>query len=438
METLKKFGLSTSVKGIPRAVKSKSRPVRVLWSVCVIGFLACACAQTYFLTQSYLEFDATTTLSQKRIDLVGKTEYIVQLPDISICNANPFGSNTKMVHGIPTPEDFYGGVLNLTTCDNCSLSQKQKLERIREILLTPRQYAEHIGPDNVRKIGHSLESMLVDCQLIVLEGRIIQQTPCFPVTDVIYRQDLNFYNCYTLRLPTPSPSLPDKIYIGVSLVLHLDNYFQDHLIYFDKTNARTRMAGIELNLHSPKSTPLVDFDSIFLPPGFLGNLKVKYERRIQIPHPYGTCITQPDTDSIDAPRYTMDHCYASCIQAHVADICSCMDINPYTDGSKNYKNLTKCLDIGGSPEDFLLTWECVVRERHHAIMPCAKCTSVCDYLEYNAQVDYPLTGTHRHTHIYIYIYMYIYGHSKFVTENIQGNNSLMKPAMLNLMLFDYN
>ena len=396
METLKKFGLSTSVKGIPRAIKSKSRPLRILWSVCVILCLVCAIYQSYFLTQSYLAFDVTTTLSEYWLDLVGLTEHNVDLPDISICNANPFGSNTSMVQAIPTLEDFYGNVLNLTSCDNCSQSQKQKLEIMRKILLSPGVYAENIGPDNVRKIGHSLESMLVDCQLLVIEGRILQQRPCFPGTNTSYRQDVNFYNCYTLRLPTPS--LPDKIYFGVSLVLHLDNFFQDHLMYFDNTNARTRMAGIEFNFYSPNTMIFADIDSIFVPPGFLGNLKLKYERRIRMPHPYGNCINHADPSVTNAHKYSADHCYASCVQAHVADTCSCVDINPYTDGNKIFKNLTKCFDIDRSPEDLLQTWECVVRERYHAILPCAGCKQLCDDLKYDTQVDCLFISSYTQTH----------------------------------------
>ena len=404
METLKKFGLSTSVKGIPRAIKSKSRSLRILWSLCVIGCLACACYQSYFLTQSYLAFDVTTTLSEHRLDLVGITEHHVHLPEISICNTNPFGSNAYMVQVTPTLDEFYGNVLNLTSCDNCSQSQKQKLERVRENLLTAGIYAEHIGPDNVRKIGHSLESMLVDCQLLAIEGRIVQQRPCFPGTNISYRQDVNFYNCYTLRLPIPV--LPDKIYFGVSLVLHLDNYFQDHLTYFDKMNARTRMAGIEFNFYNPNTMMFADFDSVFLPPGFLGNLKLKYERRIRMPHPHGTCINHMDTKVTDAHAYAGDHCYASCIQAHVADTCSCMDINPYTDGNKIYTNFTKCFDIERSPEDLLQTWECVFRERNHAILQCAICKEVCDDLKYDTQVGCLLTCPYTHTQIWKFRYWY--------------------------------
>ena len=384
METLKKFGLSTSIKGIPRAVKSKSRPMRTLWCVCVIGFLACACYQACILTQTYLAFEVTTTLSEHRLDLLGITEHTVYLPDISICNTNPFGSNSNMVQVVPNLKEFYGRVINLTSCDNCLSSQKQKLERVRNILLTPGIYAEHIAQDNARKIGHSLESMLVDCQLLVMKGRIIEQTPCFPDTETIYRHDVNFFNCYTLRLP--APSLPDKIYFGVSLVLHLDNFFRDHLMYFDKTNARTRMAGIELNLYSPNATLFVDFDSVFLPPGFSGHLKVKYERRIRMPHPHGKCTNHMNINVAGAHRYSIDHCFASCIQAYVADTCNCRDINPYTDGNETYKNLTNCFDIGRSPEDLLQTWECVVRKRQHAVLSCARCRHVCEELKYDTQV----------------------------------------------------
>ena len=35
-------------------------------------------------------------------------------------------------------------------------------------------------------------------------------------------------------------------------------------MYFDKTNARTRMAGIEFNFYSPNTMIFADIDSIFI------------------------------------------------------------------------------------------------------------------------------------------------------------------------------
>ena len=384
METVKNFCLKTSVKGIPRAVKSTSRTMRILWSISVIGFLAAACFQSYVLTKEYLAFASTTALTEYSVELLGLSERSVQLPDISICNTNPFGSNVNRVQDVPTPKEFYERVLNITLCDGCSSSQKQKMDSVRKYLLTPSVYSDYIGPNNVRKVGHSLESMLVDCQLIYVEGRVFQQEPCVPGMKFIYRYDVNFYNCYTLRLPTPS--LRGNIYIGVSLVFHLDNFFQDHLMYFDKTNIRNRVAGIELNLHRPNTMLSVDFDSVFLPPGFLGNLKFRFERRIRLPHPHGTCSDHMDDTYGADRRHTKVSCFASCIQAHIADVCHCRDINIYTYMNKNYKNLTKCFDIDRGNEDLLQTWECVVRERRAAMTPCQNCIDACDELTYSSQV----------------------------------------------------
>ena len=384
MESLKNFALKTSVKGIPRAVKSKSRAMRILWSMSVIGFLAAACYQSFTLTTEYLAFPVTTTLTEYSVELLGLTERSVQLPDISICNTNPFGSDVDRMQDVPTVKEFYERVSNITLCNECSASQKQNMDSIRKYLLSPSIYSDYIGPDNVRKVGHSHESMLVDCQLIYVEGRTFQQKPCVPDTQIIYRYDVNFFNCYTLRLPTPS--LQDSIYFGVQLVFHLDNFLLDHLAYLDKTNTRNRMAGIELNFHRPNTMLSLDFDSVFLPPGFLGNIKFRFERRIRLPPPHGTCNDHMDGNLIDGHRHSIDSCFASCIQAHIADVCQCRDINFYTDLNKHYKNVTKCFDIERTSEYLLHKWECVFRERRAAMEVCWNCNHSCDELTYNTQV----------------------------------------------------
>ena len=382
MDPLKNFGLTTSVKGIPRAVKSKSRAMRILWSVCVVSFLTAACFQSYHLTEQYMAFSITTTLSEYIVEGIGPRGRNVELPDISICNTNPFGTNVDGMQDVPTVKEYYERVLNITTCNNCSSSQK--LGMIRKYLLSRSAYSDYIGPDNVRKVGHTLESILVDCQLIHIEGRVFDPRPCFPGTNVSYRYDINFFNCYTLQLPTPL--LPDNVFFGVTLVLHLDNFFQDHLMYFDRRNVRNRMAGIELNLHRPNTTPLMDFDSIFIPPGFIGHIQYRFEKQIRMSDPYGKCVKHMD-DNNDNRRPSRDSCFASCIQAEVAKICNCTDINPYTDTYKNDDNFTKCFDIDRSREDMLQTWDCVIRGRRAAMERChLECKPVCDELIHNAQV----------------------------------------------------
>ena len=101
MEKVKQFCLTTSIKGIPRAVKSKTTAIRVLWLLCVIGFLTAAFVQTAALTSEFLSHGISTSLVESKVDLVGLTDHTVELPDVTLCNTNPFAGN--------------GGVYNLKT-----------------------------------------------------------------------------------------------------------------------------------------------------------------------------------------------------------------------------------------------------------------------------------------------------------------------------------
>ena len=307
------------------------------------------------------------------------------MPDISLCNTNPFGSNTSLVKDIPSLQQFYERVLNVTSCENCSSSEAADLKQFRQTLLSAWAYAFYIGPDNVKRIGHSLESILADCQLIFMEGRVLKQIPCFPLTKVVYHQDLHFYNCYTLRLLTPPPKR--YLYIGISLVLHLDNFFQKYLKYLDKKNVRNRMNGIELSLHTTNTPRSVGVDSLFLPPGFLSDIKVQNEKRSRKQHPYGSCVSYAKDIFSDNEAYSVDHCYSSCLQTRVTDACGCMDFNPYINANTTYVNYTKCFDLNRARGDVLQTWKCVSHERHAAMRPCSsQCTLACTEINYQTKV----------------------------------------------------
>ena len=166
-----------------------------------------------------------------------------------------------MVADIPTLKEFYERVLNVTCCSTCSSTESQRSKQIQEMLLTPEAYAEYIGLNHIKQVGHSFQSLLVDCKLIVIEGRIFKHIPCFPGVKVFDRYDVKYYNCYTLQLP--KPSLPGHLYLGLALVLHLDNFYQGRVKYLDKTNILKRMAGIEMNFYPPNTPLVLDFKSVF-------------------------------------------------------------------------------------------------------------------------------------------------------------------------------
>ena len=291
--------------------------------------------------------------------------------------------DARYVPDVLSLREFHDRVVQITSCDNCSEEERLSLEKARADLLSPNAYSANAGQDKLREIGHSPESMIADCRLIIMEGQFPRKAPCFPETDILYRFDANFFNCYILRLPLGR--LPDFAIVGVSLVLHLDNFFMDHILYFDKTNTLSRTGGIKLSLHQPDTYPLIGFDGHFLTPGYFTDLRLRFVTRKRLGKPHGNC----KDDSVGNVSYTTDYCLASCIQHHVMEVCGCIDFSTYADMKvyDHFSNLTSCLSLLHGRDNLLEMWECLLRERYHSTATCAPhCSLPCHEVAYSTKV----------------------------------------------------
>ena len=217
-----------------------------------------------------------------------------------------------------------------------------------------------------------------------MEGQSLRKSPCFPETNIVHLFDAKFFNCYVLQLPMAK--LPDFIIVGVSLVLHLDNFFMDHVLYFDKTNPRTRMGGIELGLHHPGTYPVAGFDGYLLSPGYFTDFKLKFVSRKRLREPYGNC----NGDPLGNASYTMDYCVASCIQHHITEACDCIDfsINLGMGEYDHFSNFTNCFNLRHGRDNLLKKWDCLLRERYHSTASCAShCSLPCRETAYSTKVN---------------------------------------------------
>ena len=379
---MKKFCQSTSIKGIPRAYKARSKPMRFVWAICVMGFLATGCYQAYTLTNEFLRYDVTTSLKEHPLDTTGYTENTVDMPHITFCNVNPFGSTASMHSDIPTLEEFGHAVYTATDCPGCPDEIANFFADARAALLKPSYYYGYIGVENVRRVGHSLESLLVSCQLILLEGSDTRLVPCFPDAEITLYNDVDYYNCYTLKLPRPS--WPFFLYVGFTMVFHLDDYFTDHLRFLDSTSINHRMSGIDLHIHHPMLPPVIGRDGTTLPPGVSTNLKLRFRRHKRLPEPYGYCTEDPYNTT-----YSQDLCYALCAQRYVSEHCGCLDYNSFTDGYFEFnRNQTKCMDLRANQTELYYRWMCLLERRNYAVAVCgAECTVPCDQLMYESKVS---------------------------------------------------
>ena len=384
MEKLKSFGQTTSVKGIPRAIKSKSKFVRALWTICVIAFLITAGYQTYILTKQFFSFAVATTLLEYPVDRFDQTDKSVDTPALTFCNKNPFASNPPNASDVPSVQQFYDRVINITECPYCSPEVQEFFLVGRSLMLKPAHYYGFIGMDNATLISHSLESMLVSCQIMLLEGTDTRLVDCKDTVNIQLFSDVDHYNCYTMRLPPPS--FPGFLHVGVTLVFHLDNFFTDHLTYFDQTRIDLRMSGIDLYIHDPTLPPSLGIGVTTLPPGLATNLDFRFQRYSRLSEPYGQCMEETVKDN---RTYSRSLCYGVCAQQYIADKCGCLDYNTYSNMllTDDYLQLPRCNELVSNLTLIFYRWGCVTDARNEAVLACGEgCLTPCDEVTYETKV----------------------------------------------------
>ena len=112
-------------------------------------------------------------------------------------------------------------------------------------------------------------------------------------------------------------------------MLHLDNNFKEHWVYFD-TDIHNRMGALQRSLHLRNTLPWGELDGVRLPPRFLTNMKVTYQRRRRLKHPHVNWSDEYTVYLFQNRTYTRDYCLAFCVQLYVSKSCGCVDYNIWT------------------------------------------------------------------------------------------------------------
>ena len=92
--TLRSYAETTTVKGVPKVLKSQKLPLKILWFSAVVIGGSMAAYQLANLLIKYFQYPTTTKLKEVQ-DRPG-------YPDITLCNLNPLVDNISTV----TPDDY--------------------------------------------------------------------------------------------------------------------------------------------------------------------------------------------------------------------------------------------------------------------------------------------------------------------------------------------
>ena len=376
---IQQFCQKTSVKGIPRILRTKSYFMRTIWTVSVTCFLSIAVYISFSLSSDYFKYRSVTSLREYNIDVSGSSSTSVRLPDITLCNMNPFSISTYNLTDELSLEKYHKKVLSMTICDNCSAEQTQRMEELKAELLTTSGYYIQIDSKNARRVSHKKEAFIASCYISILSGMHPRRVPCNGIVEIQNYYDHRYYNCFTLKV---AQSTSHDLYHGVILVLQLNNNLQvvEQQQFLTPHIIPGQASGAVMLLHQQDQLPMMTRDNIHLPSGFFTSLRLRYLRRTRLPEPYGSCKADMERN------YQQAMCFSICVQTLIYNNCGCVDFTNY-----NFLEIAPvppCLTLKNSIESLHRKWDCVREMRLNATLQCKDaCPIPCEEMTYHHDVS---------------------------------------------------
>ncbi len=91
------FATSTSMKGVPRILKSDRKILKCLWASAVLILLVICGQQCYLILNEFFSHPKTTSVYSKEMRFDGTDPY--NAPNVILCNLNAFSSEAYNVTG---------------------------------------------------------------------------------------------------------------------------------------------------------------------------------------------------------------------------------------------------------------------------------------------------------------------------------------------------
>ena len=343
---------SSSVKGFPRIIKSESRILRMFW---VIGsfFLLSICAfQTYVVTKEFLEYPVSTSIKEEPIKFSGPSA--IRVPDIFICNLNPFASATLNIADnldksdvleefgknldhlehlvyIPTVDDYLDDLERVTECFD-GFDCGEMFKYMDKFMKSSVGYFQYIGWRNAVKLAQPLEDFIIECSVTLLKGARTTKEDCAEYIQIGEVPNEEYFVCYDLRFP----HVFDTAIVGISLTIYLDSFndpFASERWLHKNTgkNYEDSALGLVLYLYEPNTLPSLAASQVYAAPGMLTDIKYLIEEVTRLSEPYGSCFKRgtPGKPSmfIDPDiNFTTHGCLAHCMGKYILDHCKCIDV----------------------------------------------------------------------------------------------------------------
>ena len=262
---------TTTARGVPRTVRSPSKPLKLIWTASVIGLLFWGSYQVYVLISSYLEYPTITKLQYVNEGINGRT-----FPAITLCNLNPFPSYSPNIPNEP-PEEYYHRVM--TTLSKYNLDHEIYSNLFTSTFLSDTGYFQSMKPEIARKVGHDAFTFIVECNLFDLDDGV---RSCRTEDQISIFQHSDFFNCFTISTNSTSVMYMD-------IVLFLDNFDGYLHEYYNPFRYSREKRGVRMSVHEAGKFPPLDENMIQFSPGHSVDVAVDKDVYERLPAPHGAC-----------------------------------------------------------------------------------------------------------------------------------------------------
>ncbi|CAH1784766.1 unnamed protein product [Owenia fusiformis] len=305
IDVLKQFCETTSIRGLPRIVKSKYMFGKIYWTLAFLLATGAMCHTLYDHIDVYFSYSTVT-----KTTIVSELEIIKTFPDVTVCNLFGFA------HMNETPKtalEYRSIVFDLVTKYRLPVDFFNYFEAYLSFMTEAERY----------EAGHKIHDFIVDCKKI---NMISGFNDTCPENMFVLFTDLTYLNCYTIQLQNDAALR--YITSGISLTINL-NHYNLNVSLLDLIDGMPTERGIAVYIHEhntmpPYHTPLK------ISPGHAVEIQIETEDVIKLPPPYGTCMDGSDTKytvvGSDSKNYsyTMISCVYDCVQTLILERCKCV------------------------------------------------------------------------------------------------------------------
>ena len=340
---LDQFAGGTTLHGIPKAIRSKTKTGRIFWVLaCVLALCICSLQFVQLLTK-YYSYPKKVT-----IDVVSSN---VPFPCISLCNMrnldimvlnklNKF-FKSKVTENVTTLT-WDAHDLNDSFIEEYMsyLSKYYPLQKDYDLLLqavlTRSTIATNIDRKLVSQAGIPFDEFIVTCRFGSLD--------CNRSSEFDHFFDPFYYNCFTYHGISDDQSehmLAEGLENGWSTVVltgsgMLDQNEEIRIIpgTHERLSPQSSNEGVRVVIHPPNTEPFPHTEGFDVPPGHSVSFGLKPVETKRIGPPHGNCT--------DLEGYRLIKCQRLCLQRGVIQKCGCKDI--HLPGHQDHPDVRFCSD----------------------------------------------------------------------------------------------